>query len=311
MKPLRIAIQKSGRISEKSLQLLKKAGFEFEISPRRLTAKCENFPLEILFLRSSDIPEIVNQGIADLGIVGQNSVAEKSHKYPVEIIEKLGFGKCRLSLAIPKNLPLTSGNEGVLSEKNLQKLLENKTIATSYPNILKDFLNQQKISAKIIELQGSVEIAPILNIADAICDLVSTGETLRTNGLTETQEIFQSEVVLVGAPPVGAKNGQAQDLPLPNKKQQHIQKFLLRINSVLKAKNTKYIVFNLPEENLPKIEQLLPGLKGPTIAKLSTPNGWLSVASVVEESKFWNTIERLKENGAEGILVTPIEKIIL
>lgn len=313
MEKIKIAIQKSGRISEKSLELLKKAGFEFEISPRRLTAKCENFPLEILFLRSSDIPEIVNQGIADLGILGQNTIAEKAKKYPVEEIEKLNFGKCRLSIAVQNE---TASKKSPLTKGDLGGFLEKKSIATSYPNILKKFLTEKNINAKIIELQGSVEIAPILQIADCICDLVSTGETLRTNGLTETQEIFRSEVVLVGAPLVGSqqansKNNQLQDRPQQEEKQKLLEKFVLRIQSVLRAKNKKYIVFNLPEANLPKIEALLPGLKGPTIAQLSSPKNWISVASVVEESQFWDTIERLKENGAEGILVTPIEKIIL
>jgi ATP phosphoribosyltransferase len=308
---LRLAIQKSGRISDKTKEILKKAGFRFEISPRGLTAQCETFPLELLFLRSSDIPEVVNTGVADLGVLGENTIAEKV-KYPVEIVEKLGFGKCRLSIAIENKFSQDFGN--------LADFLEGRNIATSYPNILQNYLDENKISANIFELSGSVEIAPNLGISEAICDLVSTGETLKVNGLKEVQEIFKSEVVLVQN-----KNLSAEKLKI-------LAKFLLRIRAVLKAKNSKYILFNLPKKNLEKVAEILPGLKGPTVSPLyvgdsaskyfekggmvdvfsdSGEEDWVSVATVVEESDFWDTIDKLKLIDAEGILVQSIEKVIL
>lgn len=280
---LKIAIQKSGRLSEQSLKLLKKCGLEFDISERKLISTCQNFPLEILFFRADDIPEIVSDGTVDLGICGQNSIAEKG--FNLKEIEKMNFGKCRLSIAIP--------------EKTSDKFsVANKKIATSYPNILKKYLKSQKIKADIIELSGSVEIAPKLKIADAICDLVSSGSTLKTNGLKEIVQIFYSEAVL------------ASRNKLNTNKQKLLDKLLMRIRAVLTAKDYKYVIMNAPKKALNKIQTLVPGLKNPTISELSDKE-YISISTVVEEDRFWETIENLKKYGASGILVLPIEKMII
>ena len=278
-KTLKIAVQKSGRLSEKSIELLRKAGLEFDFFERSLAAKCRNFPLEILFFRASDIPEIIFDGVVDCGICGQNSIQEKNINLCE--VEKLGFGKCRLSIA---------------SSKPIQ--LKGKRIATSHPNILKQFLKKQKISAEIVELSGSVEIAPKLGIADAICDLVSSGSTLKVNGLQEIEQIFFSEVVLVA------------QKKLSKEKVRIFEKFVTRIKAVLEAKKYRYILMNAPKSALPKIKKLIPGLKNPTISQLLDAQS-VSIASVVEEDKFWDTIEKLKQSGASRILVMPIEKMIL
>lgn len=280
---LRIAVQKSGRLSEQSLALLKKAGFAFEMSERSLISKCSHFPLEILFLRAEDIPEIVHDGTADLGIAGENTIIEKA--FNLKVIEKLGFGKCRLSIAVPEN-------------KKENFVLARKKIATSYPRLLKTFLTKEQITAEVVELSGSVEIAPRLGMAEVICDLVSTGSTLKMNGLIEYQRIFNSEAVLV-----------AKDLFAENQKK-IFKKFLMRIRSVLCARRNKYVVMNAPKESLETIKQLLPGLKNPTISPLVSDD-WVSISTVVEEEVFWETIEKLKKAGATGILVLPIENMIL
>ncbi len=280
MTTLKIAISKSGRLSDKTFKLLEDAGFLFQMTNRRLMAKCQNFPLELLFLRPGDIPEIVADKTADLGICGQNSVAEKG--FDLDQIQKLGFGKCHLSIAVPKNFKGT---------------LERKRIATSYPKILQKYLDEKNISASIVTLSGSVEIAPNIGTADGICDLVSTGSTLKTNGLIEKEEIFSSEAVLIGN-----KN-------LIKEKERILEKFLLRIRAVLLAKKFKYIVMNLKRENIPKLTEILPGLKSPTITNLADDN-WVSVSTVVEEKIFWKTIDKLKSIGAEGIVVQNIEKLI-
>ena len=279
---LRIAIQKSGRLSEQSLNLLKKAGFEFEVSERGLISKCSNFPLEILFMRADDIPEIVSDGTADLGIAGENTIFDKG--FLLETVEKLGFGKCRLSIAIPEN------EQGTYD-------LKGKKIATTYPRLLKQFLDKENIKADIVEISGSVEIAPRLKIADVICDLVSTGSTLKMNGLREYRTIFTSEAVLVSV------NG------FQKEKKVLFDKFMMRIRSVLCAKRNKYVVMNAPKNSLDTIKQLLPGLKNPTISPLANDD-WVSIGTVVEEEVFWETIEKLKSAGATGILVLPIEKMI-
>lgn len=279
MKPLKIAIQKSGRLSEKTIEILKKAGLEFDFFERSLAAKCRNFPIEILFFRASDIPEIVSDGVADCGICGQNSIKEKGAK--LREIAELGFGKCRLSIAAPNAIKL-----------------KDKRIATSHPNILRQFLKKKKIQAEIVELSGSVELAPKLGIADAICDLVSSGATLEINGLREIEEIFSSVVVLV------------TQKKLDGEKAKVFEKVVTRIKAVLEAKKYKYILMNAPKSALPQIKKLIPGLKNPTISPLSDDKS-VSIASVVEENKFWDTIEKLKENGASGILVLPIEKMII
>ena len=282
---LKIAIQKSGRLSESSLKLLKECGIEFDNGLNKLKAEAFNFPLEVFFLRDDDIPQYVEDGVADIGIVGENVVLEKGKE--LTVIDKLGFGKCRLSLAIPKDQKY----------KSIQDL-NGKRIATSYANILSKYIKKNKITAEIHEISGSVEIAPGIGLADAICDLVSSGSTLFTNGLKEVEVLLKSEAVLVAN-----KN-------LDKEKQVILDKLLFRIQAVRKAKNNKYILLNAPNNKLDAICKVLPGMKSPTILPL-IEEGWSSVHSVVEENKFWEIIEKLKENGAQGILVVPIEKMIL
>jgi ATP phosphoribosyltransferase len=282
---LKIAIQKSGRLNEDSIRLLKEAGIEFNNGLNKLKAEAYNFPLEVFFLRDDDIPQYVEDGIADIGIVGENVLIEKNKK--VSIVDKLGFGKCRLSIAIPKN-------EKYKSIKDL----EGKRIATSYSVILSKFLKKNKINAEIHEISGSVEIAPSIGLADAICDLVSSGSTLFTNGLKETEVILKSEAVLVS------------NNTLSKSKKEILDKLIFRINAVKKAKNNKYILLNAPNKNLDAICKILPGMKSPTILPLAD-NEWSSVHSVVNENEFWDIIEKLKAKGAQGILVVPIEKMIL
>ncbi len=282
---LKIAIQKSGRLNEDSIKILKEAGIEFNNGMNKLKAEAVNFPLEVFFLRDDDIPQYVEDGVADIGIVGENVVLEKNKE--VKIVSKLGFGKCRLSIAIPKNQKY----------KGVQDL-EGKRIATSYATVLSKYLKKNKINAEIHEISGSVEIAPGIGLADAICDLVSSGSTLFTNGLKEAEVILRSEAVLIS----NKKLTQNQELIL--------EKLLFRINAVKKAKNNKYILLNAPNKNLNAICGILPGMKSPTILPLAE-EGWSSVHSVVNENDFWDIIEKLKEKGAEGILVVPIEKMIL
>lgn len=282
---LKIAIQKSGRLNEDSIRLLKEAGIEFNNGLNKLKAEAYNFPLEVFFLRDDDIPQYVEDGIADIGIVGENVLIEKNKK--VSIVDKLGFGKCRLSIAIPKNEKY----------KSIQDL-EGKRIATSYSVILSKFLKKNKINAEIHEISGSVEIAPSIGLANAICDLVSSGSTLFTNGLKETEVILKSEAVLVS------------NNTLSKSKKDILEKLIFRINAVKKAKNNKYILLNAPNKNLDAICKILPGMKSPTILPLAD-KGWSSVHSVVNENEFWDIIEKLKAKGAQGILVVPIEKMIL
>ncbi len=282
---LRIAIQKSGRLYEDSVQLLKECGIELRNVKDRLRTVSENFPIEVFFLRDDDIPEYVEDGVADIGIVGQNVLAEKDRK--VDTVEALGFGKCRLSIAVPKALVY----EGVAS-------LEGKRIATSYPHLVKSFLADNKVNASIHEISGSVEIAPGIGLSDVIVDLVSSGGTLFMNGLKEAEIILESQAVLVAR-----KN-------LDQEKMAILDKLLFRIRSVKKAKKSKYILMNAPNEQLEKIISLLPGMRSPTILPLAK-EGWSSVHSVLSEDKFWEIIEKLKAAGAEGILVVPIEKMIL
>jgi ATP phosphoribosyltransferase len=284
-KKLKIAIQKSGRLSESSLKLLKECGIEFDNGLNKLKAEAFNFPLEVFFLRDDDIPQYVEDGVADIGIVGENVMLEKNKE--VKLIDKLGFGKCRLSIAIQKEQTYTS-----------LKDFNGKRFATSYPTILTAYLKQNKIKAEIQEISGSVEIAPGIGLADAICDLVSSGSTLFTNGLKEVDVILKSEAVLVANKKLG-------------KEQQNIlNKLLFRINAVRKSKNNKYIILNAPNKKLDVICNILPGIKSPTIIPLAE-KGWSSVHSVVEENQFWEIIEKLKDNGAQGILVVPIEKMIV
>jgi len=283
LKTLKIAIQKSGRLNEKSVELLKNCGLSFENYKSSLISPVSNFPLEILFLRDDDIPEYVQDGIADLGIVGENVINET--EVNVAYLQRLGFGKCSLKIAIPNN-----------SEVQDLKDLDGKSIATSYPVILKKFLQQNSINADIRTISGSVEISPGLGLSDAICDLVSTGGTLKSNGLRQFADVLQSEAVLIG------RKGEEEN-PL-------IIELIQRVQSVLRAKETKYVVLNIAQQNLERIEALLPGIKSPTVVPLAQ-EGWVAVHTVIPERDFWGRISELKAAGAEGIVVLPIEKIIL
>ncbi len=281
---LKIAIQKSGRLYEDSIRLLKECGIELNNGNKQLKAAAQNFPLEVYFLRDDDIPQYVYDQVADIGIVGENVLLEKQK--PADLVYRLGFGKCRLSLAVPKSMPYHS-----LAD------LGGLRIATSYANILQQFLTANKLEAEIHEISGSVEIAPGIGLADAICDLVSSGSTLFTNGLKEVEVILQSEAVLIA------------DQQLNAEKKQLLDKLLLRIDAVKRAKKVKYILLNAPNHQLKNIAAILPGAKSPTIVPLAE-EGWSSVQSVVNENDFWEVIEKLKACEAEGILVVPIEKMI-
>jgi ATP phosphoribosyltransferase len=281
---LKIAIQKSGRLYDDSLRLLKECGIIISNGGNKLKTEAANFPIEVYFLRDDDIPQYVEDGVADIGIAGENVVHEKKKK--VEVLEKLGFGKCRLSIAVGKN------------ENFNKQWLNGKKIATSYPVLLQQYLDQQKINAEIHEISGSVEIAPGIGLADAICDLVSSGSTLLTNGLKEVETILPSQAVLVSN-----KN-------LNEAQRNLVRKLLFRIRAVQKARSNKYILLNAPNEKLDDIIKLLPGMKSPTVLPLAVP-GWSSVHSVLQEDDFWDIIEQLKDAGAQGILVVPIEKMIV
>ncbi len=282
---LKIAIQKSGRLYEDSMKLLKECGIQLNNGNKQLKTVAENFPLEVFFLRDDDIPQYVYDGVADIGIVGENVLLEKNKD--ISLVYRLGFGKCRLSIAVPKNIKYKSSDE-----------LAGLKIATSYPAILKKYLKKNKIDAEIHEISGSVEIAPGIGLADAICDLVSSGSTLFTNNLKEVEVVLKSEAVLTANKNLDATNKQL------------LEKLLLRINAVKTAKNNKYIILNAPNRQLKNIEAVLPGMKSPTVTPLAT-EGWSSVQSVVNENDFWEVIEKLKKYEAEGILVLPIEKMIV
>ena len=282
---LKIAIQKSGRLNEDSVRLLKECGIDISNGLNKLKTEARNFPLEIYFLRDDDIPQYVEDGVADIGIVGQNVLAEKNNT--VKTVDALGFGKCRLSIAIPKD-----------KKYNGIKDLNGIRIATTYSGIVSKFLKKNKIKAEIHEISGSVEIAPGIGLADAICDLVSSGSTLFTNGLKEVETIFHSEAVFIA------------NKHLNNKQLDILEQLVFRIHAVRKSKKNKYILLNAPNNKLDAICKILPGMKSPTILPLAQ-KGWSSVHSVVEEDKFCEIIEKLKANGAQGILVIPIEKMIL
>jgi ATP phosphoribosyltransferase len=282
---LKIAIQKSGRLYDDSIKLLKECGIELNNGNKQLKAAAFNFPIEVYFLRDDDIPQYVYDGVADIGIVGENVLLETAKD--IDLVYRLGFSKCRLSIAVPKSVDYNSIED-----------LKGLKIATTYSTILQKYLNDKKINAEIHEISGSVEIAPGIGLADAICDLVSSGSTLFTNGLKEVEVILKSEAVLTAN-----KNLSAE-------KKAILEKLLLRINSVKTAKNNKYIVLNAPNDQLKNIANVLPGAKSPTIVPL-VEAGWSSVHSVVNENDFWDIIEKLKQFGAEGILVMPIEKMIV
>jgi len=283
MKNLKIAIQKSGRLNEKSVQLLKNCGLNFENYKSSLITTVANFSLEILFLRDDDIPEYVQDGIADLGIVGENVIEETEAK--VTYLQRLGFGKCTLKIAVPNN-----------SEAQQLRDLEGKAVATSYPVILRKFLEQNGIQADIRTISGSVEISPGLGLSDAICDIVSTGGTLRSNGLKPFADVMNSEAILIG------RAGIESD-PI-------VLELIQRIQSVLLAQETKYVVLNVERDNLDAIIRLLPGVKSPTVVPLAEEN-WVAVHTAITEQDFWDKINKLKAAGAQGIIVMPVEKIII
>ena len=282
---IRIAVQKSGRLSDDSLSLIKECGIKFYNGTGKLKSTATNFPVEFLFLRDDDIPGYVADGVADLGIVGENELVEKDKD--VLTLKKLGFSKCRLSLAIPK------GQEypGI-------HYFQGKSIATSYPKILGDYLKSYQIEAEIHEISGSVEIAPSIGLAEGICDIVSSGSTLLMNGLKEVEEIFKSEAVLIG-------NHEMADW-----KKTIVDKLLFRINAVQKGKSNKYVLMNVPNASIPRVIELIPGMRSPTILPLAQ-EGWSSVHSGLSEDQFWENIEELRAAGAEGILVVPIEKMVI
>ncbi len=282
---LKLAIQKSGRLHDDSMRLLKECGIDIENGVNKLKAAATNFPIELFFLRDDDIPQYVEDGVADIGFVGENVVYEKAKK--VDIAYQLGFGKCRLSFAVQKGEEFTGPS-----------FLAGKKIATSYPVLVQNYLTTHNITAEIHEISGSVEIAPGIGLADVVCDLVSSGSTLFMNGLKEADTILESQAVLI------KHKGFSQEAILI------LERLLFRIESVKKAKRNKYVLLNAPNDNLDKIISLLPGMRSPTVVALATP-GWSSVHSVIAESDFWEIIEQLKAAGAEGILVVPIEKMIL
>lgn len=283
---LKLAIQKDGRLTTESLDLLKKVGLDFEIYQRELYSICQNFPLEIIFVRDDDIPNYVQMGKVDLGIVGQNLLYEQ--KYKVVEVFPLGFAHCSLVVAAPKGSEITS-----------IKQLKDKTVASSYPRSAKDFFNKNGISVKILKISGSVEITPALGLADAIVDLTSTGSSLALNELNPICKIFDSQAVLIGN----------NKTPKNSLKAQKISSLLMRIKGVLAAKKYKYIMMNVPSKALPLIKNITPGLKSSTIMPLAEKD-WLAVHAVVAEDKFWELVEKLKAMGAQGILVSPVEKII-
>ncbi|MEY4954659.1 MAG: phosphoribosyltransferase [Bacteroidota bacterium] len=282
---IRIAVQKSGRLSEESLKLFKACGIKFESGGSKLKTVSSNFPIEFLFLRDDDIPGYVEDGVADLGVIGENVLME--HIRQVDVVKELGFSKCRLSLAIPRN-----------EEYSGIEYFQGKNIATSYPNLTNAFLAKQGIQVTTHEISGSVEIAPSIGLAEAICDIVSTGGTLLSNGLKEVATVFQSQAVLIA------------NQQLSTEKQAILAKLLFRIDSVQRGQNAKYVVLNAKESDLEKIKSLLPGMKAPSVMPLAE-TGWVSIHSVISENDFWDIIEALREAGAQGILVLPIEKMIL
>jgi ATP phosphoribosyltransferase len=285
MSKLKIAVQKSGRLHDDSIKLLKSCGISINNGKDQLKVSAERFPLEVLYLRNSDIPQYLEDGTVDIAIVGENLLIEKQKK--VEVVEKMGFSKCRVSLAVPKEV-----------EEDSLQYFQGKKIATSYPVTLQQYLDENQIQAEIHTISGSVEIAPNIGLADGICDIVSSGSTLFKNGLRETQVLLKSEAVLV------------KSLKLDAEKECILGKLLFRIQSVLRAKNSKYILLNVPNDKIDKVSSILPVLKSPTVLPLAE-DGWSSLHSVIEEQKFWEVIDELKLAGAEDILIVPIDKMVI
>lgn len=282
---LRIAVQKSGRLFEDSIKVLKDAGISIDNGKEQLKASSRNFPLEVMYLRNGDIPQYLRDGVVDVAIIGENVLIEKGK----DIIkgEKLGFSKCKVSLAVPKSF-----------KYNSIKDLDGLKIATSYPNTVKDYLQEKGISADLHIINGSVEIAPNIGLADAICDIVSSGSTLFKNGLKEVEVMLKSEAVLAISPKISEE------------RKQILEKLQFRLKSVLNARTSKYILLNAPDDKLEKIISLLPGMRSPTVLPLAE-KGWSSIHTVINEDRFWEVLDELKSNGAEGILVAPIETMVL
>ncbi len=285
MNTLKIAIQKSGRLNEDSLKILKDCGISVDNGNDQLKATASNFPLEILFLRNSDIPQYLIDGVADIAIVGDNLLVEKGGA--IEVVEKLGFSKCKVSIAVPKTVSYNSIED-----------LDGKRIATSYPNTVLNYFKSKNVNVEIHQISGSVEIAPNIGLSDAIVDIVSTGSTLFKNNLKEVEVILKSEAVLAASP------------NLSEEKKVLLDKLIFRIQSVLEARKSKYILMNVPNNKIQEISSILPVLKSPTVLPLAE-EGWSSVHSVINDDQFWEVIDQLKNAGAEGILICPIEKMVL
>jgi len=285
MSNLRIAVQKSGRLNEDSMRILKDIGISIDNGKDQLKASARNFPVEVFYLRNGDIPQYLRDGVVDAAIIGENVLIEKGND--LEFVERLGFSKCKVSIAVPKD-----------SKANSLKDLEGKRIATSYPETVKKFLNEQNIAAQLHTISGSVEIAPNIGLADGICDIVSSGSTLFKNGLKEIEVLLQSEAVLAVSPLIS------------DERKAILDKIQFRIQSVLKGRDSKYVLLNAPNDKLDTILSLLPGMRSPTVLPLAE-EGWSSVHTVISKNQFWEIIDGLKENGAEGILVCPIEKMVL
>ncbi len=286
MERLKIAIQKSGRLNEDSLRILKECGISVSNGLDQLRATVSNFPMEILYLRNSDIPQYLLDGVVDIAIIGENLLVEKD-KGQIEVLERLSFSKCRVSLAVPKTFDYTSIKD-----------LNGKKIATSYPNTLQMYLKEQGVNAELHQISGSVEIAPNIGLADAICDIVSSGSTLFKNNLKEVEVIAKSEAVLAVSPKISEENKAT------------LMKLRFRLQSVLKARNYNYILMNVPNETIEQVIKVLPGMRSPTVLPLAEA-GWSSIHTVIEKNKFWEIIDELKVLGAEGILVAPIEKMVI
>jgi ATP phosphoribosyltransferase len=289
-KRLRIAVQKSGRLTEKTIALFERCGLEFDWSKDRLFSSCENMAIDLMLVRDDDIPGYIKDGVCDLGVVGLNTVEESriEEAAGAKVLRELGFGQCRLAIAQPKDREYADASS-----------LAGTRIATSYPNILERFLEKQGVTASVVELAGSVEIAPTLDVADVICDIVSTGRTLRSNGLKEVQTILESQCVLVR----GGKE-------LSESQAGTLERLLRRLDGVLRAEDAKYVMMNAPADAVDRIREVLPGLDEPTVIPLASKDGKVAVHTVAREPVFWETIERLKDAGASGILVVPIEKMI-
>jgi ATP phosphoribosyltransferase len=285
MSKLKIAVQKSGRLHEDSLKLLKDCGISIDNGKDQLKALASNFPLEVLYLRNGDIPQYLRDGVVDIAIIGENVLIEKGND--IGIVEKLGFSKCKVSIAVPKEANYNSIQE-----------LDGKKIATSYPNTVREYFKKYKVNPEIHIINGSVEIAPNIGLADAIVDIVSSGSTLFKNNLKEVEELLKSEAVLAVSPKISSEN------------KQFLDKLQFRIQAVLKARKSKYILMNAPNNKIEAIIKLLPGMRSPTVLPLAE-KGWSSIHTVIEKNSFWEVIDALKANGAEGLLVVPIEKMVL